>query len=153
MERALTPMQRAVRRFNSGRPPATPKNTPLGAVMLATEQRKRFAEILAAEKGAKHPRITSMGVVIRFPNPDPNALADFILVEEGEEGQAKALLEMYGAKSKGEFTIAGLQFGVQDGKEKRQVAFPIDRTQKGEEALLWSCLRQSSGSIQGTANN
>jgi hypothetical protein len=151
MEEALTPMQRAARRFNSGRPPAPPKNTPLGAVLLATEQRTRFARILESERGLKNPRITSLAVVIRFARPaDPNVLADAILVEEGKESKALAFLEMYGEKLKRDFIVVGLQFAVQDASEKRLVAYPIDRTPEGEAALVWSCQRQSSGKVPKT---
>lgn len=89
-----------------------------------------------------------MAVVIRFNDPRPNALADAILVEEGKESQAISNLEMYGANFKRKFIIAGLQFAVQDGTEKRFFAYPIDRTQEGEAALLWSCQRQSSGELR-----
>lgn len=144
MEKSLTPMQKAYRKFLSGKPPATPKNTPLGAVALATEQRLRLTGILA-EQRLKAARITSMAVVIRFVPPVPDAPADTILVEEGKEGQAISHLESYRAKFKREFVIAGLQFAVQDGKEKRFFAYPIERTPEGEAALLWSCNRQTTG--------
>lgn len=142
MEKSLTPMQKAYRQFLSGRPPATPKNTPLGAVALATEQRQRLTGILA-EQRLKDARITSMAVVIRFVPPVPETPADAIPVEEGKEGQAISLLETYGTKYRRTFVIAGLQFAVQDRKEKRFFAYPIERTPEGEAALLWSCNRQS----------
>jgi hypothetical protein len=151
MEQSLSPMQRAYRKFLSGRPPAAPKNTPLGAVTLAAEQRKRLANILAAE-GVRGSRITSMAVVIRLVDPRPGLPADAIPVEDGKESQAISALEMYGAKLKKDFIIAGLQFAVQDAKEKRFFAYPIDRTPEGEAALLWSCQRQSSGAIRKDTN-
>ncbi len=141
MEQSLTPMQKAYRQFLSGRPPATPKNTPLGAVALATEQRQRLTDILA-EQRLKDARITSMAVVIRFVPSVPETPADAIPVEAGKEGQAISLLEEYGKKFKRSFVIAGLQFAVQDRKEKRFFAYPIERTPEGEAALLWSCNRQ-----------
>jgi hypothetical protein len=147
MEATLTPMQRAYRKFLSGKPPAEPKNTPLSAVALATEQRKRLADILAREEGLRNPRITSMAVVIRLYDPPPNLRADAILVEEGKEGQAITFLELYGAQFKRTFIIAGLQFAVQDGREKRLFAYPIERTQEGKKALEWSCDRQMSGRL------
>ena len=64
MEEVLTPMQKAYRKFLSGKPPDSPKNTPLGAVMLATEQKKRLTDLLKNER-VKGARITSTGVVIR----------------------------------------------------------------------------------------
>jgi hypothetical protein len=141
MEKALTPMQKAYRKFLSGKPPAAPKNTPLGAVTLATEQRKRLADILGKEK-VKGARITSIGVVIRFVPPVPGAPADFIIVEEGKEGQAIMSLEQYATKFKRTFVIAGLLFAVQDSKEKRPFAYPIERTPEGDAAVLWSYERQ-----------
>jgi hypothetical protein len=152
MEMNLTPMQRAYRKFLSGRRPDVPKNTPLGAVTLATEQRKRLTKILADEKKLKQPRITSMAVVVRFTDARPNALAAAILVEDGKEGQAISTLEMYGAKRKREFIIAGLQFAVQDATEKRFFAFPIEYTPEGKAALLWSCQRQTSEEIRKGIN-
>lgn len=139
MEKSLTPMQKAYRKFLSGKPPAAPKNTPLGAVTLATEQRKRLADLLSREK-VKGARITSMGVVIRFVPTVLERPADFIIVEEGKEGQAIMSLERYALKRN--FCIAGLLFAVQDSKEKRPFAYPIERTPDGEAAVLWSYERQ-----------
>lgn len=140
MEKSLTPMQKAYRQFLSGRPPATPKNTPLGAVALATEQRQRLTGILA-EQRLKDAGITGVAVVVRYLRPAPNAPANTILVEEGKEGQAVASLEESSVRRA--FVIAGLLFTVRDGKEKRFFAYPIERTPEGEAALLWSCNRQS----------
>ena len=140
MEEALTPMQRAHRRFVSGRPPITPQNTPLGAVALATAQRKRLAEILVKEKGLKDPRITSMAVVIRLVPPLGERLADTILVDEGQESKAIAFLEQY--RGRFDYVIAGLLFAVLDGGEKRFLPYPIDRTPEGEAAIVWGLERQ-----------
>lgn len=145
MESTLTPMQKAYRHFLSGKPPERPKDTPLAAVALATEQRARLADILV-KQGLKDARITSMAVVIRFVPAVPKTPADAIPVVEGKEGEAISLLAMYGETFKREFVIAGLQFGVQDGKkEKRMFTYPIERTPEGQQALLWSQQRQSSG--------
>ena len=150
MEQALTPMQKAYRRFISGRPPAVPKNTPVGAVSLAISRRKKLAEILASEEGMKNSRITSTAVVVRPAKPIPGALADTVPVEEGKEGQAISTLETCSAHR--EFIITGLQFAIQDAGEKRLFAYLIERTPEGIEALAWSCQRQSSGAVR-TANN
>lgn len=151
MEKTLTPMQRAYRQFLSGRPPGLPKDTPLAAVSVAIKQRQRLADILGRQhvKGA---RITSMGVVIRIVPPVPEAPADFVLVEEGREGQAITFLEQYGAKFKRNFVIAGLLFAVQDGKEKRAFPYPIERTAEGEAALMWSFERQIQKKVQRAPN-
>jgi hypothetical protein len=151
MEQSLTPMQKAYRKFLSGKPPDAAKNTPLGAVALATDQRKRLADLLTKEhvKGA---RITSMGVVIRFVPFVPETPADFIIVEEGKEWQAIQALEQYRTKVKRDFVIAGLLFAVQDSKEKRGFAYPIERTPEGQAALLWSDHRQSSGKVRKGLN-
>jgi hypothetical protein len=151
MEEVLTPMQKAYRKFLSGKPPDSPKNTPLGAVMLATEQKKRLTDLLKNER-VKGARITSTGVVIRFVPFAPESPSDFIVVEEGKEGQAIASLEQYGTKVKREFVIAGLLFAVQDSKEKRGFAYPIERTPEGQAALLWSDKRQSSGKLRKGIN-
>lgn len=145
MENSLTPIQKAYRKFLSGKPPVTPKNSPLGAVTLATEQRNRLARILKDEK--LKARITGTAVVIRFVPPSRDVPADTIPVEENKEGQAIALLEVYGTKFKRQFVISGLMFTVLDGKEKRFFAYPIERTPEGEAALLWSCQRQVSGQV------
>jgi hypothetical protein len=149
MEKKLTPMQKAYRKFLSGKPPAAAKNTPLGAVTLATEQRKRLADILKREhvKGA---RITSMGVVIRFVPPAPAFPAECIIVEEGKEWQALQYLEQYATKR--DFVIAGLLFAVQDAKEKRPFGYPIERTPEGQAAVLWSYERQISGKVRRALN-
>lgn len=151
MEKALTPMQKAYRQFLSGRPPASPKNSPLGAVSVATDQRKRLAGILS-EKRVKAARITSMAVVIRFVPPVPETPADAIIVEEGKEGQAVAFLEQYGTKYKKDFVIAGLIFAVQDATEKRAFPYAIERTPEGEAALIWSYQRQIQNRVKRATN-
>jgi hypothetical protein len=142
MEDSLTPMQKAYRKFLSGKPPDSPKNTPLAAVTLATEQRTRLEGILKKER-VKDARITSMGVVIRFVPFVPDAPAALIVVEEGKEGQSVALLEQYATKFKRNFVIAGLLFAVQDNKEKRGFAYPIERNAQGQAAVLWMDKRQT----------
>src|SRR5215467_8218458 len=84
MEKVLTPMQRALRKFGSGKPPETPKNTPLGAVILATEQRARLFRLLNdPEDPVKGAKITSMAVVVRRVPFRPDAPADTVLIREG----------------------------------------------------------------------
>lgn len=151
MEEVLTPIQRAYRKFLSGRPPATPKNTPLGAVALATEQRQRLTKILADE-GLVRAHIVGMAVVVRFNPPVPETPSDTILVEEGKEGSAIAFLEQYGAKYRRPFVIAGLLFTVKDDQEKRFFVYPIERTPEGEQALLWSAKRQTQRKPHKAAN-
>ena len=146
-------MQKAYRHFLSGKPPETPKNTPLAAVSLATEQRQRLEEILGKHE-VKDARITSVAVVVRFPSA-PELPADVILVEEGKTGQAIAQLEAYGSglKVKRLFIISGLHFAIQMGtKEKRLFTFPIERTPEGHAALMGSHNRQSSGAVRKGMN-
>jgi hypothetical protein len=154
MEEKLTPMQKAARWFLSGKPPVTPKNTPLGAVTLATEQRARLSKILTDPKvGLKNPHVTSAAVVIRIPHaPNPNLPADTILVVEGKEGQAVRDLEMYADVCKCEFIIAGLLFAVQDDGEKQFLGYPIERTPEGQAAVRWSWERQMSGRLRNAGN-
>ena len=66
MEKALTPLSRALRRFSAGKPVARATSTPLGAVVLATEQRDRLRAILDSEKDIESPRVTHAAIVIRI---------------------------------------------------------------------------------------
>ena len=138
-------MQRVYRKFLSGRPPAAPKNTAIGAITLATQQRYRLRRLLDADQDMSAAQITGVAVVIRIAGGEPSALADTIVVQEGREGEALSMLQQYGEQMGVEFSIAGLIFAGQEGKTKMQFAYPIDRTPEGEAALLWSCQRQSSG--------
>ena len=151
MEKTLTPMQRAYRQFLSAGPPVFQKTRLLPLYPLPSSSAERLADILGRQhvKGA---RITSMGVVIRIVSPVPEAPADFVLVEEGREGQAITFLEQYGAKFKRNFVIAGLLFAVQDGKEKPAFPYPIERTAEGEAALMWSFERQIQKKVQRAPN-
>jgi hypothetical protein len=136
MEKSLTPMQKALRKFLSGRPPAPPKNTPITAVSLVIEQRERLTQKLI-ESGLKNPRITSAAIVVRaIQHHDP---ATF-LVAEGRESEAVAALEPHA----GRFVIVGLLFAVQDDSEKRPFAFPIERTQEGVAVLANALKRQQT---------
>jgi hypothetical protein len=141
MEKTLTPLVKALRRFSAGRPPENPPNTPLGAVMMLTEQRKRLETVLSAEK-VRHPRITSMGVVIRIVPAVPGGLADTILVKDGKEGEAIQQLEEYRRVTKRDFVISGIVFAVEGSGEKRPFAYLIERTPEGKAALEWSWDRQ-----------
>lgn len=142
MQDSLTPLVKALRRFAAGRPPANLPNTPLGAVMLLTEQRKRLENALSAEK-VKAARITSMGVVIRISPPVPDAPpADFVLVKEGKESEAIQALEQHSRTLKRDFVISGIMFAVEGSGEKRPFAYLIERTPEGKAALDYSWERQ-----------
>ncbi len=151
MERSLSPMQKVYRKFLSGRPPAAPKNTPLAAVSLALDQKARLERLLEAENisGA---RVRAVGVVVRLAVPASDALADSIPVRDGKEGDALATLQRYGACGVA-FDIAGLIFDTQDGEQPPVLfAFPIDRSQEGEAALVYACNRQRSQALKHSVN-
>lgn len=151
MESSLSPLQRALRKFASGKPHATPRNTPLGAVTLVTAQRTRLAGILAKEPGLEKPLITSAAVVVRILRATPapgGALADTVLVEEGKEGQALACLETYESRFNVEIAIAGLLFAILEGGKKWPFAYLIERTPESVEAMQWSFERQISGVLK-----
>jgi len=136
MEESLTPMARALRKFSAGRPPIRTKDTPLGAVFLAVEQRDRLTKILASEEGLEHPRITAAAIVGRLDvtGSDTAIENEFITIEEGKESAAVAFLEdyrVYGHK----FTLSGLMFAVRAGKEARLFSYRIERTPEGDAVL------------------
>ena len=141
MEKSLTPLVKAFRRFAAGKPPENPPDTPLSAVMALTEQRKRLEKALSAEK-VKDASITSMAVVVRVIPPIAGALADTILVKEGRESEAIQELEHYRRMTKREFVISGIMFAVEGGGEKRPFAYSIERTPEGKTALAWAWERQ-----------
>src|ERR1035437_1981353 len=56
MEKVMdfSPLKRALRKFTAGRPTKQPVDTPLGAVVLAVEQRDRLARLLKEEGVEAH---------------------------------------------------------------------------------------------------
>ena len=153
MEATLTPMQRAYRKFLSGRPPATPANTPLAAVNLATEQRARLEKFLQASDGfSTVPQVTSTAVVVRYASTEPtDALANAIPVRAGDEGVALQTLQTTSTLTGG-FVIVGLLFGVRIDEGVQPVAYPIERTDTGLAALRYSLERQNSSAVRHASN-
>jgi hypothetical protein len=136
MENSLTPLTRAVRRFSAGKPIGRTKDTPLGAVLLATEQRERLRGILDNEEGIESPIITHAAIAVRLQAPGvPVAFDDGpILVKEGTESEAVRELEAQ-LKCGNKFTVSGLTFVVQAGAEVRVFQYRIERTSEGDAAL------------------
>jgi hypothetical protein len=135
MEDSLSPLTRALRRFGVGKPMARPTDTPLGAAVLAVEQRERLRGILASGEGLESPSILHTAITVLLVNSGtPVALDDLILVEEGAESEAVAFLEAY-LKCGHRFTVAGLSFVVQSGDEMRVFQYRIERTAEGDAAL------------------
>jgi hypothetical protein len=136
MEKSLTPMQKALRKFGAGRPPVPPKNTPMAAVSLVIEQRERLLQKLQ-DSGLKNPRITSAAIVVR---PTSEATPSALLVVEGRESEAVAFLE----RIAGRFVIVGPMFAVQDDSDKMPFALLIERTPGGQAALKAAMQRQQT---------
>jgi hypothetical protein len=136
MENSITPLTRALRRFSAGKPIGRPVDTPLGAVLLATEQRQRLRGILENEKDIQSPRITRAAITIRLRAAGvPVAFDDGpILVEKGTESEAVRELEGY-LKCGHSFTLSGLLFVVEAGDETRVFQYRIERTAEGDAAL------------------
>jgi hypothetical protein len=134
MESSLTPLARAFRRFGAGKPMARPSDTPLGAAVLAVEQRERLRRMLAKE-GLESSSIAGVAIAVLTKHPGtPVELDDLIEVVEGAESEAVALLEAY-LKHGHKFTVAGLSFVVQSGDEMRVFQYRIERTAEGDAEL------------------
>jgi len=136
MENSLTPLTRAFRKFGAGKPIGRTSDTPLGAVLLATEQRERLRRILDNESGIQNPTITVVAIVVRLEALGASAAFDDgpILVEEGAESEAVRYLE--GQLNCGnKFTVAGLSFVVEAGDETRVFQYRVERSTGGDAAL------------------
>lgn len=136
MDEALTPLTRALRRFGAGKPVARPKETPLGAVLLATEQRERLRRILESERDIESHCITHAAITIRLESPGVIGAFDDgpYFVTEGTESAAVKELENILACGH-RFIVSGLTFVVQTGTETRVFEYRLDRTPEGEAAL------------------
>ncbi len=140
MEAALMPIQKALRKYGAGRPPALTKRSPAAIVALAEDQRARLQKILESEPGVTEPRITSAAVVLRSDGPPA-----VVLVGEGKE--ADAVLKLY-AKLAGPYSVAGLMFGVQEGGKTYPFAYLLERSPEGQAALREAFERQMSGAVR-----
>lgn len=144
MEESLTPTVKAFRRFAAGRKPEQPKDTPLGALLVATEQRERLRRILDTQEGLQDTQITGAAVVLRFEGHEGGYP---VIVKEGSESGALAQFEEYTRLGRA-FHICGLMFTVRSGSEMYPFAYLIERTPEGSAALTFAWDRQLSRAPQ-----
>lgn len=151
MNESLTPIARAIKRFGSGKPVTRPTDTPLTAVLLATEQRDRLRAILESEEGIESARVTHAAIAIRIhargaliPIPDDPG----VLIIEGSESRAVAELEAQ-LKCENTFTVSGLTFVVEVQSETRVFQYRLERTPEGDAALNLATERLLKGVHRG----
>jgi hypothetical protein len=143
MQNALTPIMRAQRQFVTGRPSMAEVKTPLAAVSFATEQHDRLLRILS-EKGIRDAKVTSAGIVVRFPAPVPGgAVADTLSFKPASAHETLKMLEIYGKRYRREFVVAGALFVVRAGQEKALFRRFADGSEASRTAVLWAIDRQS----------
>jgi len=131
---ADNPLKRAFRKFNAGRPARQPVDTPLGAVVLATEQRDRLARMLKDEGvEARHVSTVIIGRV-NGPGFDGD-LAEDIIVNEGSAHTALYELELHALQGRS-FTVLGLTFLIETAEATDVVAYTVERTPEGCATLL-----------------
>lgn len=131
MDDSLSPLARALRKFNAGRPAKQAVDTPLGAVVLAVEQRGRLNGLLA-EAGATLSRTI---IVIEATVPGIAVpVQDWIDVAEAAESDAVAFLEDTN-RSGYTFVVTGLKFVVVSDGGETVVDYAVLRTAEGREAL------------------
>jgi len=130
MDESLSPLSRALRKFNAGRPTKRSVDTPLEAVLLAVEQRDRLSDLLS-DTGA---RLTRTVIVIQAALPDGTPLQDWADVDEGEESGAVAFLEGH-SRDGGSFVVSGLKFVFETADGEDVVDYPVERTPEGRKAL------------------
>ncbi len=111
MEAALGPLDRALRRFNAGRPSKQAIDTPLGAVVLAVEQRDRLTRLLTDE-GVDYEGVQVEIVTRRQESPAVIGPYEWDTeVPEGETHAALQDLEQF-VHQGGRFTVIKLVFTV-----------------------------------------
>ena len=135
MEESLTPLARALRRFNAGKPLKQLKDTPLAIVVLAVEQRDRLANFLAGEEGVESPKITATNIVgLLKVQGSTTPLVEHVEIEDGKESEAVAWLEAhrnYGHK----FRTSGFVFVIRVGRKEHIVSYRVERTPEGDAVL------------------
>jgi hypothetical protein len=135
MEKVMdfSPLKRALRKFNAGRPTKQPVDTPLGAVVLAVEQRDRLARLLKEEGVEAH---ISAEIVTRHKTPGIGV--DFPEDTALNEGSAHtALRELEFCVQRGDhFTVSGLAFAIETAEATDVVTYTLERTPEGCAALL-----------------
>jgi hypothetical protein len=133
MDESLSPLARALRKFNAGRPTKQPVDTPLGAVVLAVEQRDRLARLLKDEGVEAH---LSTQIITRHTTP--GIIGDYpedTVVNEGAVHTALGELEAYVQRGD-HFTVSGLTFAIVTESDAEVVTYTLERTPEGHAALL-----------------
>lgn len=129
-----SPMKRALRKFNAGRPSKQPVDTPLGAVVIAVEQRDRLARLLKDE-GVEARRIDTQ-IITRHKTPGIiGAYAEDTALNEGSAGIALQELEFYIQRGD-HFTMSGLAFAIETAEATDVITYALERTPEGYAALL-----------------
>jgi len=135
MEKVMenSPLKRALRKFNAGRPAKQPVDTPLGAVVLAVEQRERLARLLNDEGVEAH--ITT-AIITRHKTP--GIIGDYAEDTALNEGSVHtALKELEFAVQRGDhFTVSGLMFAIETAEATDVFTYTLERTPEGCAALL-----------------
>jgi hypothetical protein len=133
MDESLTPLARALRKFNAGRPTKQPVDTPLGAVVLAVEQRDRLARLLKDEGVEAH---ISTQIITRHKAPGViGVYPEDTVVNEGETHTAVRELEFYVQRGD-RFIVSGLVFAIETESDADVVTYTLERTPEGHAALL-----------------
>ena len=134
MDESLTPVARALRKFNAGRPTKQPVDTPLGAVVLAVEQTDRLARLLNDEGVEAH---ISTQIITRHPMPGSSAVfTEETAVNEGATHTAVKELELH-VQNGNRFTVLGLVFAIEtESDADNVVTYTLERTPEGQAALL-----------------
>jgi hypothetical protein len=135
MEKVMenSPLKRALRKFNAGRPTTQPVDTPLGAVALAVEQRDRLARLLKDE-GVEAQISTAIITRLKMPGASVD-IADDTAVNQGSLHTAVRELEFY-VEQGGHFTVSGLTFVIETADAADVVKYTLERTPEGCAALL-----------------
>jgi hypothetical protein len=133
MDESLSPLARALRKFNAGRPAKQAVDTPLGAVVLAVEQRDRLARLLKDEGVEAH---LSTQIITRHKKLGSTALlTEDTVVNEGSVHTAVRELEDY-VQLGDRFTVLGLVFAIDTESGADVVTYTLERTPEGHAALL-----------------
>ena len=131
MDESLSPLSRALRKFNAGRPSKQEVDTPLGAVVLAVEQRERLA-VLLAEVGVSLSRTI---IVIEATLPGMGVpMQVWADVDAGCESSTVKFLEEH-SQDGNSFGVSGLKFVVQGEGGHSVVDYAVNRTPEGRKAL------------------
>ena len=133
MDDSLTPLGRALRKFSAGRPTKQSVDTPLGALVLAVEQRDRLSRLLKDE-GIEAQLSTQ--IITRHKLPGVSvAHTENTVVNEGALHTAVRELEFH-VQQGHHFTVLGLTFSIETENDADIVTYTLERTPEGQAALL-----------------